>query len=153
MTNFGDPVVFLQDAVALKNFWHVLNGLYIWEFFTTLDYEWDMLRRRRPYRWTIWIYSLTRATALASVIVNFINMDMTTAINCQVSTTSNLIFSYISVATASLLIVLRVIAIWNRNKTIIIVSASLWAISVAVMIRGKSHSVPVTQTVDILFPT
>jgi len=24
-----------------------------WEFVTTLDYEWSILRGRRPYRWTI----------------------------------------------------------------------------------------------------
>jgi hypothetical protein len=24
-----------------------------WEFVTTLDYEWSVIRRRRPYRWTI----------------------------------------------------------------------------------------------------
>ena len=26
-----------------------------WEFFTTLDYEWNVVRGRRPYRWTIWV--------------------------------------------------------------------------------------------------
>jgi hypothetical protein len=26
-----------------------------WEFFTTLDYEWSVIRGRRPYRWTIWV--------------------------------------------------------------------------------------------------
>lgn len=28
-----------------------------WEFVTTLDYEWDVIRGRRPYRWTIWVSS------------------------------------------------------------------------------------------------
>lgn len=26
-----------------------------WEYITTLDYEWDFIRGRRPYRWTIWV--------------------------------------------------------------------------------------------------
>ncbi len=26
-----------------------------WEFFTTLDYEWSVIRRHRPYRWTVWV--------------------------------------------------------------------------------------------------
>lgn len=26
-----------------------------WEFFTTLDYEWRVIRGHRPYRWTIWV--------------------------------------------------------------------------------------------------
>lgn len=26
-----------------------------WEFFINLDYEWSVIRGRRPYRWTIWV--------------------------------------------------------------------------------------------------
>ena len=26
-----------------------------WEFVTTLDYEWSVIRGHRPYRWTIWV--------------------------------------------------------------------------------------------------
>ena len=26
-----------------------------WEIVTTLDYEWNVIRGRRPYRWTIWV--------------------------------------------------------------------------------------------------
>jgi hypothetical protein len=26
-----------------------------WEYFTTLDYEWRVIRGRLPYRWTIWV--------------------------------------------------------------------------------------------------
>lgn len=26
-----------------------------WEFLTTLGYEWDVIRGRLPYRWTIWV--------------------------------------------------------------------------------------------------
>jgi hypothetical protein len=39
-----------------------------WEFFTTLDYEWDVIRGRRPYRWTIAVcnyeHLLSRLVAL-----------------------------------------------------------------------------------------
>jgi hypothetical protein len=26
-----------------------------WEFLTTLDFEWSVIRGNRPYRWTIWV--------------------------------------------------------------------------------------------------
>ena len=26
-----------------------------WEFVTTLDYEWSVIRRQRPFGWTIWV--------------------------------------------------------------------------------------------------
>ena len=31
------------------------NPRFSWEFFTTLDYEFDIIRGRRPYAWTIWV--------------------------------------------------------------------------------------------------
>src|SRR5260370_28403373 len=38
-----------------------------WEIVTTLDYEWSVIRGRRPYRWTIWVcnhspFSVSSAT-------------------------------------------------------------------------------------------
>jgi hypothetical protein len=31
--------------------------IYSWEFLTTLDLEWNVIRGRRPHRWTIWVSS------------------------------------------------------------------------------------------------
>jgi hypothetical protein len=33
----------------------VIALLVRWEFFTTMDFEWNVIRGRRPYRWTIWV--------------------------------------------------------------------------------------------------
>ena len=33
-----------------------------WEYLTTLEYEWDVIRGRRPYRWTIWVRRYMRRT-------------------------------------------------------------------------------------------
>lgn len=81
-----------------------------WEFFTTLDYEWKVIRGRLPYRWTTWvrnnrcfafvichalpladlftrqIYSIARVSALLGVILCIVIMNVTTPINCQVGT-------------------------------------------------------------------
>jgi hypothetical protein len=35
-----------------------LNPSPSWEYFTTLDYEWNAIRGRLPYRWTIWVRAL-----------------------------------------------------------------------------------------------
>jgi hypothetical protein len=37
-----------------------------WEFFTTLEYEWKVIRRRLPYRWTIWVCEYLRFTLIFS---------------------------------------------------------------------------------------
>ncbi|KAI0294354.1 hypothetical protein BC826DRAFT_341154 [Russula brevipes] len=134
-----DPFV-AQDNMALVKLWHALDGIFLWEFFTTLDYEWDVIRGRRPYGWTIWVYSLTRIAGLMSVILNFVGLDVTTPINCQVWISSELSFCYTSATAASLLIVLRIIAIWNRNKFVIATAYSLLGINVAFFIQSAART-------------
>ncbi|KAF8494632.1 hypothetical protein F5888DRAFT_636321 [Russula emetica] len=95
------------SIVTLVKFWHTMGGLYIWEYFTTLDYEWSVIRGHLPYRWTIWIYSLARLAALMSVILCFVTVDVTTQINCQFWVLFSAILLFLSSTTASLLIVLR----------------------------------------------
>jgi hypothetical protein len=40
-----------------------------WEFFTTLGYEWDVIRGRRPYRWTILVCSVLSGFVFAHTII------------------------------------------------------------------------------------
>ncbi|KAH9974547.1 hypothetical protein BGW80DRAFT_146517 [Lactifluus volemus] len=136
MVNFRDPIVLFQDFLVLVKLWHAFGGVFLWEFFTTLDFEWNVIRGRRPYRWTIWIYSLTRISTLLVVILNMIAFDASSPIHCQLVVTFQLILAHLAVASASLLIMLRVIAIWNRNKTVLAFSISVWGINVAFLIQG-----------------
>jgi len=110
-----------------------------WEFFTTLDYEWRVFRGRSPYRWTIWIYSVTRVAGLMGAILSLVGLDVTTPINCQLWISSELFFSYTSLATASLLIVLRIIAIWNMNEIVMSIAIGTWVINVALLIQGVAR--------------
>ncbi|KAH9954863.1 hypothetical protein BC827DRAFT_1272185 [Russula dissimulans] len=154
MTNYNDPLVLEADFWALVKFWHALDGLYIWEFVTTLDYEWSVIQKRRPYRWTIWLYSITRVSTLVALIINMIGFDVDRQINCQLWVIFELIFSYLAFASASLLIVLRVIAVWNRNKIVSVISLAIWATNVGFLIHGEHHkgelSIPPTCILDHL---
>ena len=39
-----------------------------WEFFSTLDYEWDVIRGRRPYRWTVLVCGVLSGFVVAHTI-------------------------------------------------------------------------------------
>jgi len=140
--------------LTLVKLWHTVDGLYIWEFITTLDYEWSVIQGRRPYRWTIWIHSLTRVAALLAVIVNMIGFDAASPINCQAWVTSEVLFAYIAVAGASLLIVLRTIAIWNRDKIVSLIAMCIWWTNIGFLIHStvklRSSWVPVANTCSVL---
>ncbi|KAH9985895.1 hypothetical protein BJV74DRAFT_886143 [Russula compacta] len=146
MVNYEDPVVVELDIDAVKGLWHTISGIYIWEFITALDYEWNIIRGRRPYRWTIWLYSLTRLACLGAVVLLFVGMDVTTPYNCHVCAESHLFLvctltdydpkawivsglslGYVTIAASSLLIVFRIIAIWNRNKVAVAIATAVRA--------------------------
>jgi len=136
MVNFHDPAVIAQDLFAILKLWHALSGLYIWEFVINLDFEWNAIRGNQPYRWTIWIYSITRLATLVSVIFILIDMDITTQTNCQVQDVFQLLFGYVAFAGASLLIVLRNIAIWNGKKLVIAITAGVWVVNIGFFIQS-----------------
>ncbi|KAH9985083.1 hypothetical protein BJV77DRAFT_139391 [Russula vinacea] len=139
MSEFDNPAVSAQTLWGIVKLWHTINGLYLWEFFTTLDYEWRVIRGYLPYRWTIWIYSTTRVAALVGVVLCLVSMDVATPVHCQVLMSFSAIIFYLSATAASLLIVFRIIAIWNRNKFVVTLAIAVWGISAAFHIQSAAR--------------
>ncbi|KAI0275777.1 hypothetical protein BGY98DRAFT_990556, partial [Russula aff. rugulosa BPL654] len=136
MVNFEDPAVVAGDIAVLKKFLCLVDGFFIWEFMTTLGYEWDIIQKRLRYRWSIWIYSLTRVATFVMVAINVFNLDATTPINCQFTMVSQFVLAYLALVCSSFLIVLRIIAIWDKNKIIVVVSTGMWGTNVVFLIQG-----------------
>ena len=97
-----------------------------WEFFTTLDFEWEVFTGRRPWKWSFAVYLMSRLLALVAIVCNFIGFNLATQFNCNVSGTSGVLSfgtdepnltqfwfrcilaaSWFSVAIASFLLALR----------------------------------------------
>ncbi|KAH9051921.1 hypothetical protein EDB87DRAFT_628354 [Lactarius vividus] len=128
MVDWHDPAVILLDYFDLTKLLHALGSAYIWETVMTAGFELNVLRGKQPYRWTIWIYLGTRYSCLLMFIVFFIHNDGG-HVPCQLFLLANYALSYVSWAFASLIIVLRIIAIWDRN---IIVSS----IAISTLLAG-----------------
>ncbi|KAH9988675.1 hypothetical protein BJV77DRAFT_729065 [Russula vinacea] len=154
MTNFNDFAVQQADFFALQKFWHTVNGLYIWEYVTNLDFEYDVIRGRRPYRWTIWIYVLARFATLMAIVLNFIDFNVGGPVNCQALITLETGFGYLGLVTASLLVILRIIAIWERNKFVKTVAIIVWLVNVIAVIQGvarlRATWIPLMQTCVVI---
>ncbi|KAI0287043.1 hypothetical protein BC826DRAFT_1108743 [Russula brevipes] len=148
MVNFHDPVVVANDLLAFSNLSHTLIGLYIWEFATTLDYEWSIISGRRPYRWTIWIYSLTRLATLTTVINVIVFSNTKVAPHrCQALLTLISVCDGMALAAAELLVVLRIIAIWNKRKVVMTIAIGLWVINVSFLIQSIQMSFRVNDSI------
>ncbi|KAI0281717.1 hypothetical protein BC826DRAFT_350416 [Russula brevipes] len=135
MVNFHDSTVVANDFSALFNLFHTFTGLFIWEFAVTLNYEWSVIWGLRPYRWTIWIYSLTRLATLATVILAVVEFDSKAPYICQALLTSICVCDSVALAAAELLIVLRIIAIWNRRKVVAAIAIGVWLTNIASLIH------------------
>jgi len=135
MVNFNDPTVIEEDALAVSLLWHTVSGVYIWEYFTTLEYEWSVIRGRRPYLRTIWIYSLARFFALLTIVLEFVIANITIPLNCQAAISSVSAFVLLTMSASSLLIVLRIIAIWNRNRVVMTIAIIIWGITAVVYVQ------------------
>ena len=92
-------------AVHLVKIIHIFNGIYVfasillfptlstmltaacrrWEFFTTLDFEWEVFTGKRPWKWSFAVYLTARMLALTSVCLNFVGFNLTSRFNCNVS--------------------------------------------------------------------
>jgi len=139
MVDFNNPAVIEDDFMAVTKFWHTLAGLYFWEFVTTLDYEWSVIRGRRPYRRTIWIYSVTRMSTLVSVILHLVSFDVTARYNCEAQYAFHGFLGYLAIAAASLLMVFRIIAIWKMERFVIAIVAGVWVANVGFMIQSVAR--------------
>ncbi|KAN0141811.1 hypothetical protein V8E53_000273 [Lactarius tabidus] len=136
MVDFQNPAVIEKDFLVVVKLWHVLNGIFIWEFLVTLNYEWSVIRGHRPYRWTIWIYSLTRVFTLIAVVLNMLGFDSSSSINCELWVIFELIFAYSAFAAASLLVVLRIIAIWDGHRIAVAIAICSLGNNIAFFIRN-----------------
>ncbi|KAF8497434.1 hypothetical protein F5888DRAFT_1906747, partial [Russula emetica] len=130
--------------MAIMKLWLIVSGIYVWEFVTTLDFEWSMIRRYQCYRWTIWIYSFSRLSGLVVVIIFLVGTYDTSPINCQAWVTFSWAFSALGgYGLSSILIMLRIFAIWDKSKVIMAISAAIWVINLGFQLTGKlTSSIP-----------
>lgn len=146
----GDPSMILK-------FWFIVSGIYMWEFVTNLGYEWSVIRGHQRYRWSIWIYSGSRLSCLITIIISLANFSSISEskINCQAWATAGWTFSSLGCyCLSSILIMLRIFAIWERNKVILAISGTVWLVNLGFQLAGiikiRGVWVPTTGTCGLV---
>lgn len=87
---------------------HVFSGIYLcvstccilsvslttpchrWEFFTTLDFEWEVFTGKRPWRWSFVVYLAARLLGLMATVGDLVGFNLTSMFDCNVSIRSGL---------------------------------------------------------------
>ncbi|ETW79837.1 hypothetical protein HETIRDRAFT_440823 [Heterobasidion irregulare TC 32-1] len=138
MVAWRDPKTVADQSYTLIKFIHTLDGIFLWEFFSTIGYEWDIVTRRRPWRWKMALYISCRLATLTAVICDLIGFNVMQAFNCRAWLLSLMFFSSAGLALASFLVIMRSIALWERRAVVVGTLFVVWLINVAFLIYGMT---------------
>ncbi|EAU89638.1 hypothetical protein CC1G_02527 [Coprinopsis cinerea okayama7 len=114
MVDWMSPETIVSNADSFAKFMHALLGLYIWEWFTSLRFDWQFVVGKKPFRWPLIFYFLNRYCLLFALIGIAIALNVKTEINCQGLYTFNQCFGNASIGLASINLSLRTIAVWSQ---------------------------------------
>ncbi|KAI9436252.1 hypothetical protein H4582DRAFT_464412 [Lactarius indigo] len=128
MTDWKSPSIVTAEYHALIKLFHVLAGIIIWELVVNMGFEYSVLTGKRKFRSSFLIYLGARWFPLFSTISILAVVDSANPINCKAFVISDFLFSYLSLISASALIVLRIAAIWRLNKIAISISSIAWLV-------------------------
>jgi len=135
----------LQTLARFVKLLHVCAGVYIWEFVTTLDFEWEVYTGRRPWRWSFIVYVTTRVLALLCFIISLVGFNLEREFSCNAWLRIVLFTAWFAASSASLLLVLRGVAIWGRDIRIVILTGSFWLVNLAGALYALTRLLRVTS--------
>ncbi|KAA1472438.1 hypothetical protein DENSPDRAFT_181446 [Dentipellis sp. KUC8613] len=120
MVDWSSPAELAHDADAFGKFMHALLGLYIWEWFTSLEFEWSFLSGKRRFRWPLIFYFIGRYSLLMALVGIAIALNVQTEVNCQALYTFNQCMGNFAIGMACINLSIRTIAIWSQKLYIVI---------------------------------
>jgi len=120
MVNWQSQQELIKDSNAFDRLMHALLGLYIWEFVTSLSFDWDFVVGRKKFRWPMVFYFANRYFLLFALIGIAIALNVTEPVNCQALYTYNQVFGNAAIGLASINLSLRTVAVWSQSKYMIV---------------------------------
>ncbi|KAH8985480.1 hypothetical protein EDB92DRAFT_1361818 [Lactarius akahatsu] len=127
---------FYIEYFALIKLYHAIWGVLIWEFVVNIGFEYSVFTGKRKFRSSFLLYLAARWCPLFCVITILVGFDSVNRINCQAVVIFVFLFSHLSLACASALIVLRIAAIWGLNKIVISIASVAWLADAGTLIYG-----------------
>ncbi|OBZ67498.1 hypothetical protein A0H81_12727 [Grifola frondosa] len=147
MVDWQSPVEIAKDGEVFGKFMHTLLGLYIWEFVTSLDFDWQFISGKRKFKWPLVspLYDFERqadsaahqifyfagryfllfaligiAIALNVTTYRLMFWDVRRPVNCQALYTYNQVFGNAAIGMASINLSLRTMAVWSQAWYIVV---------------------------------
>ncbi|GLB38846.1 hypothetical protein LshimejAT787_0600080 [Lyophyllum shimeji] len=116
MVNWSSPEVIAANAVSFDKFVHVLLGVYIWEWFTSLNFDLTFVTGERKFKWPMFFYFYGRYAMLGGLIGFVIVLDSTKEIACQAAYTTLQVLGNTALGVASINLAIRTSAVWGKKN-------------------------------------
>ncbi|KAI9438148.1 hypothetical protein H4582DRAFT_237216 [Lactarius indigo] len=108
-----------KDFVTVVKMLHFIDGVKVWYFLANLDFDWKLLNSRPMMKWPSLVYLASRFTSIACVVSFLVGLNISSPINCQAWISTAFAFPLLELELVMVLIVVRVIAIWDCSIMII----------------------------------
>ncbi|KAH6917808.1 hypothetical protein BKA70DRAFT_1245344 [Coprinopsis sp. MPI-PUGE-AT-0042] len=118
MVDWMSPETILSNADSFSKFMHALLGVYLWEFATSLEFDWRVITGRVKMRYTLIPYFLNRYMLLFALIGIAIALNVKQEVDCQALYTFNSIFGNAAIGLASVNLSMRAYAVWGKSKKV-----------------------------------
>ncbi|KAJ7665966.1 hypothetical protein DFH06DRAFT_263700 [Mycena polygramma] len=149
MPDWSSQAELIVDSGIFIKLNHALLGLYAWEWFISLPFDWEVLTGRKRFRWPLAFYFANRYLLLAAMAGILVALDSTREVNCQALYAFNQLAGDAAVGLASINLSLRTLAIWSQNKWIkillVVVILGHWSLILQGVLL-KAHWDPVAET-------
>ncbi|TFY82730.1 hypothetical protein EWM64_g1281 [Hericium alpestre] len=136
MVDWNSPAELVHDADAFAKFIHALLGLYIWEWFTSLDFEWSFVSGKRSFRWPLIFYFVGRYSLLFALVGIAITLNVQVEVNCQALYTFNQCLGNFAIGLACVNLSIRAIAVWSSKLYIVIPLVAIMLGHWALLLHG-----------------
>ncbi|KAF9261384.1 hypothetical protein L218DRAFT_1001665 [Marasmius fiardii PR-910] len=83
MPDWDSAVELIHDADVFSKLIYSLTGVYVWEFFLSLDFDLAFITGRKSFRWPMIFYFANRYLLLCALIGILVGLNSTSKINCQ----------------------------------------------------------------------
>ncbi|KIY51556.1 hypothetical protein FISHEDRAFT_36981, partial [Fistulina hepatica ATCC 64428] len=124
-------------SVVFTEFLHVILGIYLWEWVSTLDFDIAFLQGKKMFKWPLIFYFWGRYAMLGGLIGFIIAIDSTrTYIHCQQLYTVLQVLGNSALGVASINLAIRTMVIWSYNRSVVVGLVALSCGHFAIIIRS-----------------
>lgn len=105
-------------ALAFQKLEHVLFGVFIWDFFMSLKFDWEFITRKRQFRWPMLFYFLGRYLLFVSQVGIVIGINVPKP-DCRALYVFGKIAGVCGIGLSSINLAIRTMAVWENDIRVV----------------------------------